>query len=131
VLKAALVFVKNNEWGNVMTYFLWAFTGTYHLLALFMLALALRQHEALHVITVYEATSIAVGAVSGNMVLQEYVVRALIASPPLLRGQALPTPYPLPCVRSTLSATECRRGKRRWRSASISLAFASSCAASR
>jgi hypothetical protein len=39
-----------------------------------MLALALRQHEALHVITVFEATSIAVGALSGNIVGAEYLV---------------------------------------------------------
>ena len=55
-----------------MLYFLWALTATYHLFALAMLAVALRSHEALHVVTIYEATSIAVGALSGNMVLAEY-----------------------------------------------------------
>ncbi|KAL3931803.1 MAG: hypothetical protein SGPRY_000976 [Prymnesium sp.] len=72
VVKAAILFVQHGQWGSFWLYFLWALTCTYHLFALSMLALALRSHEALHVVTIYEAVSIAVGALSGNLVLAEY-----------------------------------------------------------
>ena len=72
MVKAAILFVQHNKWNEFMLYFLWALTACYHLFALGMLAVALRSHEALHVVTIYEATSIAVGSLSGNMVLAEY-----------------------------------------------------------
>jgi len=72
VVKAAIIFVEQGKWQDFMLYFLWALTAAYHLAAIALLAYALRSHEALHVVTIYEAMSIFVGAVSGNMVLAEY-----------------------------------------------------------
>jgi len=58
-------------WQNPWFYLFAAFTFAIHALALLILAKGLRTHEALFLITVYEAFTILFGAVSGNFVLDE------------------------------------------------------------
>lgn len=70
-LKVLIQFVRDDAWGSAWLYIFAVLTFSYMACAVYAVSLALRRHEAVYIIPIYEGVLIVNGAVNGYLVLRD------------------------------------------------------------
>ena len=71
-LKVLIQFVREGKWAGGWPWFFLFATCTYQLSAVVLLSIAMRRHEAMFLIPIYEGTVVLNGSIAGYLVLRDY-----------------------------------------------------------